>query len=206
MTLGLPQAVSPWMTREIHDTIAAIARQPAYEQSLRQSLLSRFFRFLGDKISDLLLLLRGSPNSRLLVIAGLAIIVLVIVARTVIAARADDAARRFPSARGRQTAGQDLWTLARELANGGQYDAACHALYGAVVDALTRERLVKFHPSKTSGDYVRELARKGTPSGDFQAFARRFERVVFGTTPPTGDDFQALLALASRAVTTRAAA
>ena len=44
-----PQAIGRWSTAEIHDTVAAIARQPAYATPLRRSLLGRALVDLADQ-------------------------------------------------------------------------------------------------------------------------------------------------------------
>jgi hypothetical protein len=199
-------SVQRWSSDLIHDTVAAIARQPAYSTSIRQSLLGRFFSFLFERLRDLQRLLSGSPGARLTVIVGVALIVLVIVARIVVARRIEDsrARERMPGAGGR--ARTDYWGRARELARGGDHDAACHALYAAVLDELTRRGAVRFHPSKTIGDYARELARRGGPAAPaFLAFARQFERVVYGPGLIVVDDFDRLANAAERASTPGAA-
>jgi hypothetical protein len=66
---------------------------------------------------------------------------------------------------------------------------------------------LRLHPSKTSGDYWRELRRRGSPVGDdFRLFARRFDRAVYGTDVPRSEDLEELLTLADRMVSERHAA
>jgi hypothetical protein len=70
---------------------------------------------------------------------------------------------------------------------------AAHALYRAVLRQLATSERVRLHASKTSGDYVRELRRRGSPlATSFQRFGRRFDHVVFGKGMCTADDFAAL--------------
>jgi len=170
--------LSRWSAEMIHDSVAAIAKQPAYATSIRQSLLGRF-----------------------VVMAAVALIVVVIVGRIVVARRIDEQRSRIRAGRVGARDRADYWGAARELANRGEYSAACHALYAAVLDSLARSGAVRVHPSKTSGDYSRELARRAaiaTPA--FAAFARQFERTVFSTESVTSDDFDRLFAEASRIV------
>lgn len=214
MTLALWQATARdttdrWSASAIHDTVAAIARQPAYSTSVRQSLLGRFFRFLFEEIGDLLQLLHGSPGAKYTVFAAVALILLVIVSRFVVSQQIDARVR----ARGTRTADgrarPDYWTEARTLARAGDHDAACHVLYAAVLDELARAGAVRVHPSKTSGDYARELARRGVPVAPaFLAFARQFERIVFGASTDgiSAEDFERLATAAERVSTKRAAA
>jgi len=196
-----------WTARAIHDTVAAIARQPAYSTSLRETLLGRFFRFLLDRFRDLRDLLSGVPGARLIVIVGVALIVVVIVARIVVARRIEDGRlRAHPRGRGR--AGQaDFWMSARELSQAGDHEAACRALYAAVLGELTRTGAIRLHPSKTSGDYARELARRGAPSAPaFRTFARQLEHLVFGGRSVSASDFDRLVSAAELATPRPAAA
>jgi hypothetical protein len=195
-----------WTARAIHDTVAAIARQPAYSTSLRETLLGRFFRFLWDRFRDLRDFLGGVPGGRPIVIFAVALVVFVIVARIVVARRIEDGRFRASARRGGRGGQTDFWVSARELSQAGDHAAACHALYVAVLSELTRAGAIRLHPSKTSGDYARELARRGAPSAAaFRAFARQFEHLVFGAGSVSASDFDRLASAAEQA-TPRAAA
>jgi hypothetical protein len=200
-------SVRRWSTDAIHDAVAAIARQPAYSTSIKQSLFGRFVRFVLDRLHDLQVLLGGSQSARLVVMAAVALIIIVIVARIVVSRRSEDGRVRD---RGRAGVGHgrtDHWRRARELADAGDHATACHALYEAVLDDLARTGALRFHPSKTSGDYARELARRGSRSApSFLAFARQFERIVFGTTAVNTDDFERLVNAAEHVKPTAEAA
>jgi len=198
---------APWTSGAIHDTVAAIAREPAYATPLRQSLLGRLFRYIVERIADVVRALGGSRDARITVIVAVAAVVLVIVARLVVSRRLDaNRARRGVSRRG-GVARRDYWTLARELAAAGDHLAACHALYLAVVDGLAQGGAVRFHPSKTSGDYARELRRRSSPAAPgFGAFAREFDRLAFGLAAATADDVARLAAAAEQLARTSAAA
>jgi hypothetical protein len=185
----------------IHDSVAAIAKQPAYATSLRQSLFGRFLRFVFDRLSDLQRLLGGSSSARFVAIAAVALIVAVIIGRIVIARRIEEQRGRIRAGRVGTRGRTDYWASARELANAGDYAAACHALYAAVLESLARSGTVRVHASKTSGDYSRELARRAAIAATpFAAFARQFERTVFSTESVTAEDFDRLSAAASRIV------
>ena len=192
--------IARWSASTIHDTVAAIAKQPAYSRSIRQSLFGRFLRFIADRLSDLQRMLGGAASARVIVIAAVALIVVVIVARIVVARRLEEQRSRVRAARAGARDRTDHWAAARELAAAGDHAAACHMLYAAVLDSLARTGVVRVHPSKTSGDYVRELARRsGTAAPTFAAFARQFERTVFSTEAVSAEDFDRLSAAASRA-------
>ncbi len=202
-----PQAIGRWSTAEIHDTVAAIARQPAYATPLRRSLLGRALTFLINRFADLVALLNGSREFRWMAIIATVLIVLAVVGRVVISrqldvlGRGDGRRARFSGER------RDFWAVSRELAAAEDFTGACHALYAAVIDTLGRGGAVKFHASKTSGDYVRELRRHGSPElQSFRAFARQFDRIVYGTSSADRDDYELLARAAELASSVRNAA
>jgi Domain of unknown function (DUF4129) len=191
MILLPPQAVAgPWTARQIHDTVAAIVRQPAYAVPVRQSILGRVLQTIFRWIRDLLEQIKAWPNARYLLIAAIVLIVIVIAGRIVIAQQLE--ARRRIGVGLRAIGGErrDYWALAAELDAAGNYVAACHAVYVGVLDALTRTGAVRYHASKTSGDYARDLRQRQSPvAGDFAAFARQFDRSVFGWAAPAHEDY-----------------
>jgi len=165
----------------IHDTVAAIARGIDYRRSLRQSLLDRFFLWLGELISHLLRFIRHSPMSRPFGYAVIALIVLGVAARLLIAAQARDETRGPLRRRTRASGTEDPFAVADRLAAEGRFEEAAHALYHGVLLALARRERLRLDPSKTSGDYARELRARGAASYQpFRAFGRRFDIAVFG--------------------------
>ena len=207
MTVAVLQAVADgWTAKQIHDTVAAIARQPAYATPVRRTLLGRFLRFLGDEIRDLIQLLGGWQNARVVVIVAVALLVLAIVARIVVGRRIE---LRRQTAGSLQIVGsnrRDYWALAAEFEQRSDFVAASHALYLAVLDALARGGGLTFHTSKTVGDYVRDLRQRRSPALEpFREFSRRFERDVFGAEPPSAATYESLTKLAGFARTARAA-
>ena len=165
----------------IHDTVAAIARGIDYRRSLRQSLLDRFFLWIGELISHLLRFIRHSPMSRPFGYAVLALVVLGVAARLLIAAQARDETRGPLRRRTRASGTEDPFTVADRLAAEGRYEEAAHALYHGVLVALGRQERLRLDPSKTSGDYARELRARGSAYYQpFRAFGRRFDIAVFG--------------------------
>ena len=165
----------------IHDTVAAIARGIDYRRSLRQSLLDRFFLWLGELISHLLRFIRHSPMSRPFGYAVIALIVLGVAVRLLIAAQARDETRGPLRRRTRASGTEDPFAVADRLAAEGRFEEAAHALYHGVLLALARRERLRLDPSKTSGDYARELRARGSAAyQDFRAFGRRFDIAVFG--------------------------
>lgn len=207
MTVAVLQAVADgWTARQIHDTVAAIARQPAYATPVRRTLLGRFVRFLGDELRDLIQLLGGWQNARVLVMIAVALLVLAIAARIVIGRRIELRRRTASSLQIVGSSRRDYWALAAELEQRSDFVGASHALYLAVLDTLARGGALTFHASKTVGDYVRDLRQRRSPSLEaFREFGRRFERDVFGAEPPSAATYQILTTLAAFARTARAA-
>jgi hypothetical protein len=136
------------------------------------------------------------------------VVAAMIAARLVVARRlSDDRRRRGLGVRANRGEAVDYWIVAHDEAASGRYAEACHAVYAAVLDTFAREGIVTFHPSKTSGDYGRELRRAGVHvATDFRSFARQFDRVIFGELSVSAEDYARLRGLAERAARVRAAA
>jgi hypothetical protein len=201
------QVVERWSASQIHDTVAAIVRQPAFAGSGRESLLGRFLRYVIARIRDLLEQYHGSASARYVVMASLVVLVLIIIARLVTIRDVDARARRRGVTIRGSAIDADLWGAARQLAADGDFTAASHALYAALLERIARSGDVALHASKTGGDYWRELRRRGSPiAPEFRAFSRRFDRVMFGTGSVTAADFDELVLLAERVSGARRAA
>jgi hypothetical protein len=208
MILLPPQAVAgPWTAKQIHDTVAAIVRQRAYSVPVRQSILGRILLAVFRWIRDLLEQIKAWPDARYLLIAAVVVVVLAVAGRIVIAQQIE--ARRRVGVGLRAIGGErrDYWAMAAEMDAAGDFVGACHAVYIGVLDALTRMGAVRYHASKTSGDYARDLRQRQSPvAGDFSSFARQFDRSVFGWTAPTHEDYVRLARAAEGIVPRRAAA
>jgi hypothetical protein len=205
--LSPQEAVGRWSTAQIHDTVAAIARQPQYATPLRRSLFGRALSYVIEWFTDLIRLFNGSRDFRLVVIAATALVVLAVVGRILISRQLDVFGRREGRGGTVRSERRDFWAISRELATAADYTGACHALYAAVIDELARNGSVKFHPSKTSGDYARDLSRNGSSAvQNFRAFARQFDRVVYGTASADRDDYEQLARAAEGATSIRTAA
>jgi hypothetical protein len=178
----LAQTVTrPLSAPAIHDTVAAIARGIDYRRSIRQSLLDRFFLWLLEGIAHLVRFLRQSPLSRPFGYVVIALIVLGLVARLIVAVQARDEERGPLRRRTRASGTEDPFVVAERLAAEGRYEEAAHALYHGVLVALARQDRLRLDASKTSGDYARELRTRGSASYQpFRAFGRRFDIAVFG--------------------------
>jgi hypothetical protein len=202
------QSLGQWPAEAIHDSVAAIARQPAYAMPVRRSLLGRVFMYALERLGYLIGLFQGSRDLRIATVVAVLLIGVAIAGRIFVTRQLDVNARRsgLRSSSGRGVR-RDYWAESRELSASGDYVAASHALYAAVIEALSRSGAVKFHPSKTSGDYALELRRGGFgSSGEFRAFARRFDRVVYGLLPVSAEEFAELSSMARQLTDARVAA
>jgi uncharacterized protein DUF4129 len=172
----------------IRDTMAAVFRQRAFAQrqpSWIARKINAFFEWLGDLLRHF----NGTRSSNPLVFWTVMTIIIA-VAVAIIARLALVSYRRRrqgidarPELRGGTGFAQgDPWTMAQQHAANGDFTSAAHSLYVALLHAIARRGLVRLHPSKTVGDYVRELrARSATVFTRFRDFARAYETVVYGT-------------------------
>ena len=174
-----------WPASAVHDTVQAVLRDPVFHRSLRQSLADRVLVWLAEWLTRLSKVLRGLPSMRTLSLLFAGALVLFVVVRFLIAAsaRREEGGRRA-SRRG-VASGTDPWQAADELLALGRHEEAAHALYRGVILALAHAERLRIDPSKTSGDYMRELRRRSSSSlSPFVAFARRFDVLVYGHVPP----------------------
>jgi hypothetical protein len=71
---------------------------------------------------------------------------------------------------------------------------AAHYLCIASLAASARRGEVTLHPAKTTGDYARELRRRGAPSERaFQAFRARYDRVVYDLQHCSAEEYARLI-------------
>lgn len=203
----LQQVIGGWTARQIHDTVAAIARQPEFAVPVRRSLFGRFLRWLLARLADLIAMLGGSRGARITVIAAVAAIVIAIVGRLIVSRQVELRRRTGASLRAIGSERRDYWALADELAAKGNALAACHAVYLAVLASLARDGALIFHSSKTPGDYAREVRqRRPGAAAEFRSFVREFETAAFGRTAPVVATYTALRRSAERVASRRVAA
>jgi hypothetical protein len=190
----LAQGIEPWKSAAVHDTVAVLLQDAAYRRSFWSSLGGRLLTELGRFIVWLIEMIRGIPGGKVTVLTVIAVVILLVAARLYLAAGPGDdqlwRRKGIGTVRGTR---RDPWADAEALAAAGDYMAAAHSLYQAVLKQIAATERVRLHSSKTSGDYARELRRRGSPvAGPFQAFGRRFDRVVFGAGVCTAEDFAAM--------------
>ena len=176
-----PEAI--WPRAAIHDTVAAIVKQPAYRRGLGTTVLDRVLGWIGDWYERLVVALGTVPHGRVVATIAAATVALLIVARIAYAARLrGTSVMSIAKGRGRRVTAADPWREAQALAAAGQFTEAAHALYRATVSILVSQGLVRRHEAKTSGDYARELRRRGASAyTPFRAFGRRYDRIIYGT-------------------------
>ncbi len=158
-------------------------------------LLGRFFSWLAPAFG----VLQRSPALFWAVLITLALLTAAVVSRWIYLWRARNALRASGADWNQLSGGAraDAWSAAQLLAARGDYTAAAHALYAALLDAGAREEQLKLHPSKTAGDYVREARRSSSPIfPSFRDFARAYEIVIYGIGMCDRDRYERLLSIA----------
>jgi hypothetical protein len=170
-----------------------LLRNTAYHRSFWSSLGGRLLLELGRLAMRMIEAMRGIPGGRTTVLTVLALLLALIVWRLFLAAEWGDEMLMRRKGTGARATRIDPWTESERLAAEGDYMGAAHALYQAVLRRLAASERVRVHASKTSGDYARDLRRRGSPlAASFQRFGRRFDHVVFGKSVCTADDYAAL--------------
>ncbi|MGI9077056.1 MAG: DUF4129 domain-containing protein [Gemmatimonadaceae bacterium] len=92
---------------------------------------------------------------------------------------------------------RDPWSTSQRLAANGDFTGAAHALYEALLEHGARQGQLRVHPSKTVGDYVRELkSRSSSLFGRFRDFARWYDVVMYGLGECDRERYDRLRALA----------
>ena len=185
----------PWSAGAVHDTVGALLRDAGYHRSFWSSVAGRALLELGRFVIWLLNAMRGIPGGKATVLTIIVAILLLIAARFLLAGEWGDELLYRRKGFSQRATRVDPWSESERLAAAGDYLGAAHALYQAVLRRIAATERIRVHVSKTSGDYVRDLRRRGSPvSTAFQRFGRRFDRIVFGKGECTAEDFAALRA------------
>ena len=183
--------------------MAAVFRQGAFakrQPSWIARKIAQFFEWLWDLLRQF-----GGARSSSPAVFWTVIVIIAAVAIAIIARLAWVSYRRRiqgidarPAPHGAGTAAQgDPWIAAQQHAARGDFTSAAHSLYLALLNAIARRGLIRLHPSKTVGDYVRELrARSATVFTRFREFARAYETVVYGTGTCDQERYETLQRLA----------
>lgn len=182
----------------VREALARVYERPEFVQAERKTFLEVLTEWLRDWL--------GRAGAELPPWAGdvpkvfAALLALILVARIAGAARGWLRGREragvqaAPAALARSDAASHR-RRAQEAAATGDYVAAVRALYLYAVARLDEQEWVRFHESKTGGDYLGEVAR--SERGEtFRRFLEEVERVVFGGRPCGPERFAALSGLA----------
>jgi len=173
------QLPTSWPAAAIHDTVAAIIAQRPYQRSVRATLLERLLDWLAALVRRIFSTVGEVPHAKWIVLGIAVLVLLAIMMRTTLGDGAGERQRRTGA--GRVAGAGDAWVDAERLAAAGDYTEAAHLLYRGVIERLAAGEQIRLHPSKTSGDYARELRRRGSPAhAEFRQFGRRYDRVLFG--------------------------
>jgi hypothetical protein len=177
----LQVAQRAWPAAAVHDTVQAVVRGAAFRRSVQSSIAERLFTWLAEWLTRLARAVHAASWARGAALTFTALIVLVVVARLVLAARARQPERHSRFRQRGGGPGEDPWRAAERLRAEGRYEDAAHALYRGVLASLAQTERLRLDVSKTSGDYARELRTRGSAAhGAFRAFTRRFDQAVYG--------------------------
>ncbi|HSJ62304.1 MAG TPA: DUF4129 domain-containing protein [Gemmatimonadaceae bacterium] len=187
----------------LRDTLDMVFAGPEFTHVARETILSRILNWVGGLLRELMQITGGSRLLYYTVLLLAIALIVAVVARVAYIAYSRGA---FGPRGGRVLAGatggsaEDPWTLAQRLAAEGDYTAAAHALYGAVLQSASRDGLVRLHHAKTIGDYLRELRARASSTilQTFREFARGYEYVVYGVGECDRARYERLFGLATR--------
>jgi hypothetical protein len=85
-----------------------------------------------------------------------------------------------------------LLNLARAAAARGDFKEAIEAAYAALLRRLEGDGLIDMHPSRTNGDYVRQIRDKQDLRQAVRSIATDVERMQFGDDPPNPTLFESV--------------
>ena len=168
----------------IADAVASVFSASEFDRTIRETIWERIQGAILRVLRALQSLATTDRELFWLVVVVLALILVAVLARAgyllyqrrVLGAVLPGERRELTRTRGR-----DPLLVAQEEAARGNFTDAAHALYLALLESLARREQVRLHPSKTIGDYVRELrARSSSMFNRFREFARSYEVVVYG--------------------------
>jgi hypothetical protein len=183
----------------IRDTLTSVFRGPAYDRSAQRTLAGALWNAFERAARAIVDLFSGSAPLRSVALwAGFALIALIVARFIYVAAqRGRFGARRDSQRADAANAAADPWLAAQHAAAEGRYTEAAHFLYAALLVAIARRERLRLHPSKTAGDYVRELrARSSKAFSPFRGFVRVFEFIVYGRGECDRAQFEQLRSLA----------
>jgi len=195
VTVGfLQDTLVTWPATTVRDTVVAITQGAGYDRAATQSVWEYIAEAIGRAFSALFRLLPPLRTTNALIVALAVALVVLLVARIVLDARARREHWAGEHRDLRPGRALDPWTEAERHAAAGSYLEAAHYLCIASLAASARRGEVTLHPAKTTGDYARELRRRGAPSERaFQAFRARYDRVVYDLQHCSAEEYARLI-------------
>lgn len=193
--------MNPVPSAKVAHVVTQIFREPAYQWSASESLLGRVLLWCLLFLDRVWHAVSSVPGGALVAKLTAAALVLLVVGALLYQLTVTV----WPSRRARtlrvRTLDRDPWGAADRCAREGAYVDAAHWLYSAVVHRLAAHGEVRFHPSKTAGDYLREL-RRGQRRGALEhvlPFVRAYEIIVYRDERCDAAEYAQLKALAESA-------
>lgn len=188
-------------TVAVREAIVAVFADDAYRRSLRESLWSRVQHWLGEIIGRILAGVGESPPLKWALVAAAVLILAAFAARLVYVASAG-AGGRPRARRWKADPSLDPLLLARAAAAEGRFMEAAQLLYLAILEELRRTERLKLDPSKTLGEYRRDLAARSSGAYHaFREFTRTYEAVVWGRRSCDEPAYEQLAKLAAPLIT-----
>lgn len=183
----------------IADTVAAVFRGRQYALHRSVSLWDIIMRWIAQLVARLFGFSATHPAVGYVVRATIILALVLVAARigySLLLARRSPALAFGPS---RTNRGGDWWATSQRLAAQGDYTAAAHALYLALITGAASRGLISLHDSKTTGDYLRELRQvaNGADASHFADFTRSYETVIYGIGTCDSERFTSLRMLAA---------
>ncbi len=169
---------TPIPAAAVRDTISRIVLERGYRENLTTTLFSRFWDWFSRLLSDLFTQASGSRGTYLISLSLIAVAIAASIIRAILVARAR---REAASRREVPITADEQLAQARGLSAQGAFADAAHLLHAAIVTRLVEQKRVRRHPSKTVGDYGRDLRSSGDGLAlPYQAFARVYDIVAYG--------------------------
>lgn len=92
----------------------------------------------------------------------------------------------------------DLLLAMRRRAEQGAFRDALGIMMVALLHWLDEAAVLRFHPSKTNGDYVREYPASRPTRDAFRRFVRAFDQMIYGAAPCEREEYAGMTALYER--------
>lgn len=193
---------------EVATTLRDVLSRPEFQRvEESESILGRMYRWLLEWFARHPIELPSLPGGAVVDVLAIAVMAaaVALLLRTFVRHRARRGTRPTRVAQGAprpETAidrtAEEWEARARELAATGQARDAALALYQSVLRRLADAGFVRYHASKTPGDYRREVGGREV-ARPYAAFLAGFEPIAFGPGSGAGADVAGLFPLARAA-------